>query len=220
MIITANPWGVTEQFEGQRTDLWTLDLRRVREIVMNPIGVVPTSEFSSYQNAVSLAPENHVAKVTLPEQLINGLDTIQGTQKRFLPGYDEPASGVRVDFIMDAIGDGYKFMPQSAIYGLLNCWFMLAMAGQSRFDRIPLPLSGPDIRPIFMADIPLIFLKGLGAELDEKAEVGYLDSSASYELRDCWISDLQLPDVECSHHQIATITATLQIGAIAPGSAV
>ena len=90
------------------------------------------------------------------------------------------------------------------------------MAGQERFGRVILPLNDESSRPSYRADLELTFHKGVNPNEDSPA----LDDGAKYLLLDCWMSDIQILDVDYhARGEPLTIVATLQVGAIVPDAA-
>jgi hypothetical protein len=211
MIQITNPWGAVEDFDIQRSDLWLLDISPIVRLVQKPQGVALTQEYVKYANYVSNAVDsnNFARKITLPESSISAFKVISGTQGTNMPGYDEPLSATRLDFFHETTGDDAAGIKSSSIYNLLVCWQLLAMAGQKRFNRIPLPLAHARSKPTFTCDLTLTFLKG-------SEDGATLNSGSTYFLLDCWLSDLQLPDLDYAGSDLALIAATIQIGSITP----
>jgi hypothetical protein len=213
MITFTNPWGTTEENEVQRTDLWTLSMYPVTQLVLNPDGVDTTGEYDYFrrQALTGNVADFYTQKIVLPENVINTIEVIRGTQKIFTPGYDEPLGVTRIDFFHEVVDNPDQLVQSSRIYNLLRCWWMLAMAGQQRFDRVILPLLSEADVPTFKVDLELTFHKGTDPD------VAALDDAAVYQLLDCWISDLQIMDFDYHNRgEPAFVTATLQVGSILP----
>lgn len=212
MITIVNPWGISASYEAQRTDLWTLGLKPVADLVQNPVGVDTSGEYQTYQQQALTGndADQYVKKVTLPESIISVIEVISGTQKLATPGYDEPLSPMRVEFFHEVI-DPQGDLVSSQIYNLLRCWWLLGMAGQQRYNRVILPLLTGSSVPSYKVDLDLTF--HIGSVVQGEA----LADGAVYHLLDCWVSDLQLLDYDYANRgEPAAIVATLQVGAIIP----
>ena len=213
MITFTNPWGTSEDREVQRSDLWSLNLLPLTQLVQAPDGVDTSGEFEQYQQQalVGNAADYHVQRIVLPESVINTIQVISGTQFLHTPGYDEPLGPTRIDFFHEVVDNPTNLIKSSGIYNLLRCWWLLASAGQQRYQRVVLPLLDETSKPSYRVDLQLTFHKGTDQT------TGALDDGAIYQLLDCWISDLQIMDFDyCNGGDPAYITATLQIGAILP----
>jgi hypothetical protein len=215
MLNFTNPWGNSPDAEAQRSDLWSLNLNPITDLVQNPTGVDISGEFEKYQQQALIgnAADYYTQRIVLPENVMSTIQVIVGTQGVHLPGYDEPLGPCRIDFLHEVVANPTQLAQSSRLYNLLRCWWMLGMAGQERFGRVILPLEDETSRPSYRADLDLIFHKGTSPDTDAPA----LDDGATYQLVDCWMSDLQIMDFDYhSSGEPASIVATLQVGAILP----
>lgn len=194
MLITKNPWSSKNGIDAQRADLWVLDLDPVYDLVSNPSGVSVTPEYQRLLDNVdnsSLDLTSSAVKIVLPETNLASFSVISGSQYRNMPGYDEPLTVTRIEFWHDVPAQATSTVGQigSAVYSLLACWQQLSMAGQQRFLNTVLPLIDSTSVPKYSCNLNLTLLNG-GNSADD------LSTSCRYLLSNCWISDLQLGDLD------------------------
>jgi hypothetical protein len=207
-----NPWGAS--IDVQRSDLWSLELDQVLSLLNNPVGVNLSDEYKSLMRNFPSSNEALASarKVTLPEDQIAARTVIQGSGILHLPGYDEPISPVRVDFLHEVDSRGVM---KSKIYSMLYAWLLLSRAGQQKFGaKTDMSLVDARKRVVFTADVRVQFHAGSGPDSNNPPA---LSRNSALTLKRCWISDLQLGDLDYDvGNSLLVVTATLHPAAVVP----
>jgi len=229
-VKATNPWGHGE--EVLRKDLWVLDLGNViSELINNPATrqLNLTQLKRAYYFAISIG---------LPELSISPETYRRDSRPYSYPGWDGPASSIKVAFWHERSLNKTDDVRQSAMYQLLSLWRMAARSGRGPMSGEPsVPLTPKFLPYPYRFDVPVSFVSGLdlddvreedlegkitsgiptfnpetGEQSSTTLELGGLEVTARYVLKKAWLSSLQLGDLTyvgtADGH---VINATLQV---------
>ncbi len=225
-----NPWGRQSSnftFEPQRSDLWVVDLTSVINSLkdqsyaqtVDDLELENLLNFSSLvdqvmgiEDALFFATSVSISPATItPEQIM------QHTVPYNVPGYDVPHDSVKIDFIHD-IPRKNSNMGLSKIYSLLQAWRMLVRTGRSTSTgEQTLVLNTAKDRPKYSFDIPVVLLRGLTRdEINVDSNDTSIMVSSVYHLKKCWLSSIQLSDLNRDTASIHKVSATIVPSSVIP----
>lgn len=210
VVKSRNNWGTAGGIEAQRGDLWILDLETV-------LADVRRASFSSRLELPQPGDTFQFARqVSFPEARIGEVEVKALNTPKLYPGFDDAVGGVRIDFLVDSATTALSFdggvtltskIKRSKIYSLLYGWRILTRVGRLPYGSedmaVLLPTDPRPLGTIFKKDIKLYFLQG------SSDETGELEVSMAYAMKRCWISSIQLNNVDQSSTQPLTITAVV-----------
>lgn len=209
VVKSRNNWGTAGGMEAQRGDLWVLDLETV-------LADVRAASFSRRLELPQTGDTLQFARqVSFPEGRIGEVEVKALNTPKLYPSFDEAVGGVRVDFLVDSVSTSLGFsgvtlssiVKRSKIYSLLYGWRILTRVGRLPYGSedlsVLLPTGPSPLGPIFKKDVKLYFLQGA------TDESGDMSVSMAFIMKKCWISSIQLNNVDQSSSQPLTITAVI-----------
>lgn len=210
VVKSRNNWGIAGGIEAQRGDLWVLDLEAV-------LADVRQASFSSRLELPQPGDTLQFARqVSFPEVRIGEVEVKSLNTPKLYPSFDDAVGGVRIDFLVDATTTALGFdggvtltskIKRSKIYSLLYGWRILTRVGRLPYGSedmaVLLPTNPVPLGPIFKKDVKLYFLQG------SSDETGELEVSMAFVMKNCWISSIQLNNVDQASAQPLTITAAV-----------
>lgn len=207
--ILKNPWGVAgpgrDSFEVQRSDLWSVDLRKVYQ------GLYSTA-LGSVLNA---SPDGsaQASSVAFPAVGVKKSEFNRGSRPYLMPMCDEPTGPVRIVFIVDSKGPGSSSSNGdylSNVVTLFNLWRSAVRTGRG-------PMSGGDgdDDAVMMDSNYLINYRfPIRVTLLRGGEDGIVPSSR-FELVDAWPESHQLSELSyAGSSSPVTLTTILNVSSI------
>jgi hypothetical protein len=236
VIRTVNPWSKSGGMEPQRSDLWILNLEKV----LAAVSAIP--QFENLSLPEPKTTRYYARQVIFPEVQVAEFQSKRHSIPTSFPGYDEPISGVRVDFMVDAWtmtsnpAQAVQSQMNSRIYNLLRCWHQMARVGRqmrtSIDDNFQIPLEEVprSYANFFKFDVVVQLMSGVFSNPFDADNVGasttssteLLSTTDGFEvttrviMKRCWVSALQLGTLDQAQNGWFTVTATLIPEAITP----
>jgi hypothetical protein len=215
MYDASNVWGKSGgNLDSQRSDLWVLDLQDAVQGLKGRF----KDDYGFNGNSYLFFPQS----VALPELKVKVEEIKKDNLPVMYPGYNEPISAVRANFLVDANSKG------SSIYRFLYNWWVAGQSG--RFPNSP-QLGNNFIPDKFKYDVYVWFLSGMDSDQLQQAVSSFtksgnspsavplsaqLQSGQGFKLERTWVSSLQPSELNYTNVTNVLVTALLQPRQIIP----